>query len=118
MYDFLAFAILALSLAGLVVGIVHVNRPTRRAEAVEKAAAVQPHGRVPIRPDKPDSRRPNHLLHLALTVLTAGLWLIPWFAISLTAEITTARQQREHEQALRQHAAELATYEHRKDEPA
>lgn len=27
--------------------------------------------------------RPNHLLHLILTILTLGLWLIVWVAVTL-----------------------------------
>src|SRR5436189_6107268 len=26
---------------------------------------------------------PNHLFHLALTILTAGLWVISWIAVSI-----------------------------------
>ena len=26
--------------------------------------------------------RPNHILHLLLSLITVGLWLIPWFLIS------------------------------------
>jgi hypothetical protein len=28
--------------------------------------------------------RPNHILHLILTVVTVGLWLVPWIIISAT----------------------------------
>ena len=28
--------------------------------------------------------RPNHILHLILTVLSLGFWLVPWFLISLS----------------------------------
>jgi len=27
----------------------------------------------------------NHLLHLILTIFTAGLWLIPWVLVSMNA---------------------------------
>jgi hypothetical protein len=27
--------------------------------------------------------RPNHILHLILTILTLGLWLIPWIIITI-----------------------------------
>jgi len=29
------------------------------------------------------ARKPNHILHLLLTVFTAGIWLIPWLLLSL-----------------------------------
>jgi hypothetical protein len=28
-------------------------------------------------------RRPNHLLHLVLTILTAGLWLFVWIGVAV-----------------------------------
>lgn len=31
-----------------------------------------------------DGQRPNHLLHLVLTLITLGLWLIPWIVIGVT----------------------------------
>lgn len=30
-------------------------------------------------------KRPNHLLHLILSVLTLGLWLIVWLVVALAA---------------------------------
>ena len=30
-------------------------------------------------------KRPNHLLHLILSVLTVGLWLIVWLIVALAA---------------------------------
>jgi hypothetical protein len=29
-------------------------------------------------------RRPNHILHLILSILTAGLWLIVWAIVAIT----------------------------------
>lgn len=32
---------------------------------------------------------PNHVLHLLLSVVTAGLWLIPWFLLATTTRAST-----------------------------
>lgn len=29
-------------------------------------------------------RRPNHVLHLLLSIVTVGLWVIPWIVVSVT----------------------------------
>lgn len=113
MGDVLVFTGLALFFIGLGAGIYYVNRLTRKAEALEKTKVVQPyHGTAPIRPDKPDLHQPNHLLHLALSILTVGLWVIPWLLVALSAETANSRQQREYKLAMQQYSADLASYEH------
>jgi hypothetical protein len=32
-------------------------------------------------------KRPNHLLHLVLTIITAGVWLIVWIILSITMHV-------------------------------
>jgi hypothetical protein len=32
-------------------------------------------------------QRPNHLLHLILTVLTLGLWLVGWIIVAVTGGV-------------------------------
>jgi hypothetical protein len=35
-------------------------------------------------------KRPNHILHLLLSVVTFGLWLPVWFVIGVTSKVTRA----------------------------
>lgn len=35
--------------------------------------------------------KPNHILHLLLTLVTAGLWIIPWIIISGKSNLSRYR---------------------------
>jgi DNA-directed RNA polymerase subunit RPC12/RpoP len=39
------------------------------------------------------SRKPNHLLHLILTIITVGLWAVIWFFIAWSGEFHKWRCQ-------------------------
>jgi len=34
---------------------------------------------------------PNHILHLLLALVTVGIWIIPWFFISLSSNLKPYR---------------------------
>lgn len=42
-------------------------------------------GPPPRRPDPPTDEQPAHVLHLLLTLLTAGFWVIVWILLGLNA---------------------------------
>ena len=48
---------------------------------------------VIIRERRPEPRRPNHILHLLLTMFTCGLWAVFW--ILLTISWSTGRRRHE-----------------------
>jgi hypothetical protein len=39
--------------------------------------------RICARPTLHLAQKPNHILHVILTVLTAGIWLLVWIAVAL-----------------------------------
>jgi len=59
---------------------------------------------VPIPPLEPQIQKMSHLLHLVLTLLTAGLWLLVW--IPLAAGINRA-----NEKERQRYARERAEYQ-------
>lgn len=64
-----------------------VDRKRALDEAVARLVA-QRHGRVAFHSDERavvfTGRPVNHLLHLVVTVLTAGAWVLPWVIITVT----------------------------------
>lgn len=63
--------------------------PERRKELLATAVAAQVRGGWGVESQTEfqavlvKGHRPNHLLHLILTILTLGLWLIVWVAVTL-----------------------------------
>ena len=43
---------------------------------------------------KLQSRRPNHTLHLLLSIITAGIWIPIWFLMSINDAIERGRIER------------------------
>lgn len=41
-----------------------------------------------------ESRRPNHILHLLLSLVTAGLWIPIWFLMSINDALERGRLER------------------------
>ncbi|HLU55795.1 MAG TPA: hypothetical protein VKZ81_10060 [Pseudonocardia sp.] len=55
-------------------------------------------GPPPVRPEPPRPRQTNHILHLLLSILTAGFWLVIWgIAAQQTAGINHQAQLRYRE---------------------
>ena len=44
--------------------------------------------RFPIRPDEPRYVKCNHILHLLLTIVTGGLWIVAWAMIAYQTTIS------------------------------
>lgn len=114
--DALVAAVLIVSfLAAIVAGIVYVNRLTARAEKIKNHVTAS--GGAPIPPVQPETPKVNHLLHLVLTIITGGFWLLPWLVLSLSVSAQASRAQREYRQALRRYSTDLAAYDHRRFDP-
>lgn len=99
-------------LGGLVVVLGYASL---RQEQVEEAHInVTTPGGVPLAPVQPEIAHVNHLLHLVLSILTSGLWLIVWILLTINVKSENDRLQRRYRAAMRRYSAELAAYEEKK----
>ncbi len=103
-------------LGGLVValGYASFRQETAQEQAEEARINVTTPGGVPLAPVQPETTHVNHLLHLVLSILTGGLWLIVWILLTINIKSENDRLQRRYRAAMRRHSVELAAYEEKK----
>ncbi|TWF94392.1 hypothetical protein [Saccharopolyspora dendranthemae] len=66
---------------------------------------------APVPPPQPVDKQVNHLLHLVLTLLTCGAWVIVWALLALIVGAENSQKQRHFQEAMQRYSFELAAYQ-------
>ncbi|MDI2029860.1 hypothetical protein QFW96_14610 [Saccharopolyspora sp. TS4A08] len=103
-------------LGGLVValGYASLRQEAAQEQAEEARINVTTPGGAPLAPIQPEITHVNHLLHLVLSILTGGLWLIVWILLTINVKSENDRLQLRYRAAMRRYSAELAAYDEKK----
>ena len=70
-------------------------------------------GPPPIPPQPPRHHAPQHVVHLILSVLTAGFWLVIWGIAALNAQGANDQERKRYERELQEYATAYDEWQRR-----